>query len=175
MIKKQTILWLILLAVGASFVFISVFTDKGDEFDYTNVTPSPTLTPSPSATVVVPKKTPVVNQKIASCDVGGEIYFLESNLFEDRGSFINYKNIDSISRLIDWKISPDAQASIGPNMFSGLVVPDGSSSVLISFNEKPSHRNFVLTASVSYGVLINGEMVVKTAQCSGQVKVTIGY
>lgn len=112
----------------------------------------------------------------ATCQVGGEINFPDKNTFSTRDSKISWQNVDSQGRLINWRISPRDNLKIGPNIFANLAVPDGQyENLTVRLPENPVAKNYLLTASVTYGQFIQGDLKVKEVTCSGQVKVNLNF
>ena len=184
MMKKQTILWLIVLAIGASLIwFYGV--PKGEPRDNIgDVVPTESATPEPSAVV---SETPSADQQPvginkyppAECQLTGSITFISPTLYENKNANIIYKNIDSVARHIIWTVSPDEELSVGPNLFANLPLPDGIEDVTMSLPDPsaggPKSKNYILTAKVNYGIFINRDLVIKEASCSGQIPVQIKY
>jgi hypothetical protein len=111
----------------------------------------------------------------ASCTVGGTVEFLSPTIFSSKDAKITWKNVDIQSRQIRWKVSPNDALTVGPNLFASLPVPDGSEALTVGLPAKPTARSYKLTASVTYGQLINGNAVVKEAACTGSVAVRLKY
>src|SRR3989338_3250215 len=136
--------------------------------------PSPQATPRPSAAeehFVGPHgiKSP------ATCQVSGEAEFSEPGLYSSNTK-ISWQNVDSQGRLINWRISPNDSLSIGPNLFANLTVPDGQyDNLTIRLPENPISKTYLLTASITYGQFIDGDLKVKEVNCSGQAKVIFNF
>jgi len=112
----------------------------------------------------------------ATCTVGGTVEFLKPNLFSSsENTKITWKNVDIQSRQIHWKITPNDALSVGPNIFANLSVPDGSENLTVGLPAKPVAKSYKLTASVTYGQMVNGNAVVKEAACSGSTTVRLKY
>ncbi len=111
----------------------------------------------------------------AECSLAGNIKYLEPGTYENLEANINYKNIDSKARHIIWTISPKDDLSVGPNLFSRLFLPDGTEDVTIGLPDYPKSKNYTLTAKVTYGRFVKGNLEIKEASCSGQIPVEISY
>lgn len=137
--------------------------------------PTPTPTPTPSKSVsIAPSKQPQIPNKYppAECSLSGSIAYISPTLYENHNAAIAYKNIDSVARQIKWSVFPQDGLSVGPNLFSGLPVPDGTEDVTVGLPQNPISKQYTLTAKVTYGRFINGNEVIKEAQCGGKITVT---
>lgn len=144
--------------------------------------PSPEPTPRPSPSPVLSNPTPEPFSSLngikspATCQIEGEVEFTASDSFRSKGSKISWQNVDSRGRLIKWQISPDDKLAIGPNIFESLPLPDGQyQNLTVRLPEKPISKNYLLTASVTYGQFIKGNLEVKETSCTGQVKVNLNF
>ncbi|MFH1769166.1 MAG: hypothetical protein ABH833_00680 [Parcubacteria group bacterium] len=188
---KTTILLGILVLLILGFV---VFWDNGESVESPSPEVSESVSPEPSDTAeptaspiggVIPaptKETSVLPRPpatdFAQCSLGGELVFKEQHLAVNKSAVLEYSDVDSISRHIIWKITPDSgeEIDIGPNLFAGLVLPDGEENITVVFYDEPKHDSYKLTAKVTYGVLVNGEDVeVREADCSGKTSIDIDY
>ena len=141
--------------------------------------PIPTLTPAmtikPTATTGEPFIGPNGIKSPATCQVSGEAEFSEPRLYSSNTK-ISWQNVDSQGRLINWRIIPNDSLIIGPNLFANLIVPDGQyENLTIRLPEKPVSKTYLLTASVTYGQFIGGDLKVKEVNCSGQAEVRISF
>lgn len=143
------------------------------------VTPSLEPTPRPSVSAIsTPEPFLGLNgvKSPATCQVGGEVKFISSDSFLSLDSKISWQNIDSRGRLIKWHISPDDKLAVGPNIFESLPLPDGEyQNLTVRLPEKPISKNYLLTASVTYGQFIKGNLEVKETNCTGQVQVNLNF
>jgi len=132
---------------------------------------TPTAYPKPNQSVV-PN---VLTTNPATCQLEGSINFINDNLYETKGAKIKYQNIDDSARLVYWKITPNEDVlSIGPNIFSGLKLPNGEREVGVYLKNKTLVKLLTLTASVTYGETdARGVEKIKISACSGSVKVTL--
>ncbi len=140
---------------------------------------SPQATPRPSIPVTATSE-PFLGlngvTKPATCQVGGEVRFTAVDSFLSLDSKISWQNIDSRGRLINWHVSPDDKLAVGPNIFESLTLPDGQyQNLTVRLPENPVSKNYLLTASVTYGQFIKGNLEVKETNCIGQVKVNLNF
>ena len=140
---------------------------------------SPQATPRPSVPITAtPEPFLGLNgvTSPATCQVGGEVEFTSTDSFRSLGSKISWKNIDSRGRLIKWHIGPDDKLAVGPNIFESLPLPDGEyQNLTVRLPENPISKNYLLTASVTYGQFVKGNLEVKETNCTGQVKVNLNF
>ncbi len=145
---------------------------------YTSL-PSPKATPRPSVPVTAtPEPFLGLNgvTSPATCQVGGEIRFTAVDSFLSLDSKISWQHIDSRGRLIKWHISPDDKLAVGPNIFESLPLPDGQyQNLTVRLPENPISKHYFLTASVTYGQFVKGNLEVKETNCTGQVKVNLNF
>lgn len=141
--------------------------------------PSPEVTPRPSVPVSSTQEPFLGLNGVtspATCQVGGEVEFTASDSFRSKGSKISWQNIDSRGRLIKWHVSPDDKLAVGPNIFESLSLPSGQyENLTVSLPKTPKSKNYILTASVTYGQFVKGNLEVKETNCSGQVKVILNF
>ncbi len=191
-IQFKTLLWVMFFLVGAGLiVFSSVFRDE-KPFSVVSPTPLVLLSPSPTAKIPLPSGTKdkdgllkgIPDQRLAptsvpsgqitgpaTCQLGGSINFLEKNLYETRGAKIAYQNVDHPARLVFWKILPDdGTIIVGPNIFSGLPLPNGERPVGVSVIKDMLAGSYNLTAAISYGVTDSrGVEKIYNADCTGSI------
>ena len=142
---------------------------------------SPMPTPRPSIPVLAtPTPEPFLGlngvTSPATCQVGGEVRFTAVDSFLSLDSKISWQNIDSRGRLIKWHISPDDKLAVGPNIFESLPLPDGQyENLTVRLPENPISKNYLLTASVTYGQFVKGDLKVKETNCTGQVQVNLNF
>lgn len=111
----------------------------------------------------------------ATCSVSGSIDFVSPTIFSSKDAKITWQNVDIQSRQIRWTVTPNDNLAVGPNLFASLPVPNGSETLTVGLPSNPAARTYKLTASVTYGELINGNAVVKEAACSGSTTVRLKY
>lgn len=154
-----------------------------------NVFESPIVSPMPA--IIIPKETPRPSPKLetpepfvglngikspATCQVYGEVEFISSDLFISKESKISWQNIDSRGRWIKWHVSPADDLSVGPNIFESLPIPEGQyQNLTVRLPEKPISKSYLLTASVTYGQFVKGNLEVKEANCTGTVRVNLNF
>lgn len=187
---KNLILWGI-VAVGIIGLVFYVYSSKQNRNSGPTVTPdiaqSPMPVPTPTQdSTSSPQANPSLTEEPfssllgikspATCQVGGEINFSDEGTFSTRDSKISWQNVDSQGRLINWRISPQDNLKIGPNIFANLTVPNGKyENLTVRLPETPIAKSYTLTASVTYGQFIQGDLKVKETNCSGQVKVNLNF
>lgn len=192
--KKNLVFWGIVVLIGASLILYSYLSRPvkyvepsiGSKVEQ-GLTPAPIPIPTPRPdSTSSPQTTPSSTEEPfsglngtkspATCQVGGEINFSDRNTFSTRDSKISWQNVDSQGRLINWRISPQDSLKIGPNIFANLTVPNGQyENLTVRLPENPVVKNYLLTASVTYGQFIQGDLKVKEVNCSGQVKVNLNF
>jgi len=114
--------------------------------------------------------------KPAACKVEGTLKFWDHNTYETIGAKISYTGEDSPARQIKWKIFPAGEdLGIGPNLMAQLKLPDGESPITAVLPATPHSKNYVLTASITYGRLVGEGVRVYEVPCSGQANVKLDY
>lgn len=194
---KNKIIWLALLAAGIILVLASQFYKSSVE-DQPNSTislapslensPSPSLAVSPSTTprlttTRVPTRTPspTGNSMIgilppATCSLAGKIVYTSPNVYQSIGSILTYYNVDHPSRLIYWTISPSPDFNVGPNIFSGVSLPHGREQITATMKVGiVPQRNYTLTAKITYGQFVKGELKTLETACAGQTLIEVAY
>ncbi|OGN41715.1 MAG: hypothetical protein A2606_02755 [Candidatus Yanofskybacteria bacterium RIFOXYD1_FULL_42_10] len=194
--RLKMLSWIIIFVAGIGLiVFSSVLRDQKP---FSIISPAPSvsalLSPSPIVKTPFPSKAKdkddlfkgIPDQRLAptsvpsgqitgpaTCQLVGSINFLEKNLYENKDAKITYQNIDSPARLVLWKILPDdGDLKIGPNIFSGLPLPNGERSVGVSVLKDFLADSYNLTATVSYGVTDSrGVEKIYYADCTGSITV----
>lgn len=188
--KKEIVLWVLAAAIGVAVIGYGSwsrpvkYVKNGKPIETVSpsvsvspfssptvkpeATPTPMPTPTPTPTGFVG---PTGLKASASCIVGGEIEFVEKNISASRDAKISWKNVDMHGRLIKWAIEPEDELVVGPNLFANLTVPDGSEGLTVRLPESPKAKTYFLTATITYGQMEKGAVVVKEAKCSGQVKI----
>lgn len=174
MSKNNLILWIIVLAAGAGLIIsANIFrdTDPGGDIAIETASTSPfgeanqeTITPKPANSSIA-----------ASCQLGGEIRFINRNLYETRGAKITYQNVDDPTRQIFWRSEPDDGAlTIGPNLFENLPLPSGEREIGVVLSKTTISKSYILTAAITYGVRnSNEDTEVKNANCTGKIIITL--
>jgi len=182
MTNKKTIFWVAVLAVGIGLTWYgsSKKEAQNPKDIIVDITPSSSVTPGLSPAI---SPTPLSSQQPeflnkyppAECSLTGNITFISPTIYENKDADIIYKNIDSIARHIIWMVSPEENLSVGPNLFVNLPLPDGVEDVTVVLPNNPRAKNYIITAKVTYGVLINKNLEIKEASCTGQIPVEIKY
>ncbi len=199
--KKNLIFWGAILLIGAGLILYSYFeqysntevvlptvpgnpeensTNNQKQSDATPLPfPSPTPRPLPLVPVVSTQE-PFLGlngvKSPATCQVGGEVRFISADSFLSLDSKISWQNIDSYGRLIKWDISPKDELAVGPNIFESLPLPNGEyQNLTVRLPEKPVTKNYTLTARVTYGQFVKGNLEIKETDCAGQVKVNLNF
>ena len=184
---------LIILAIGMVLIvvfFTKKYSQKPEDL-VLSPTPTPkTFNPSPSTNsgspVSTPTTTPTPNLQDstsivgrlapAKCNLTGEIIFIEPNLYESRGAFIEYENIDHEARLITWTVIPGYDFSMGPNIFASLPIPIGKVGLSASLDDiLPAQKEYTVKAKVNYGQIVNGDIKLFEAECTGETKIKISF
>ncbi len=204
--SKNTIIWLVILMAGVALVGFYVWTLNVQRTpDVVNspgpsvspeVSSFPSLTPKPNITKVsVPLptsdgQTTFIGDTVpwsllladASCELKGEIKYLNHNTYDNQDALFIYKGIDHPGRNIFWTVTPQDNISVGPNIFSSSPIPNGESLLGISLPENPISKTYDLTAKIQYGRLVdaNGQFVtiggtVKLfeKQCQGKTTIVL--
>ena len=118
----------------------------------------------------------------ASCELKGEIKFLNHNTYDNQDGLFVYKGIDSPGRNIFWAISPQDDLSVGPNIFNKISIPDGESLLGVALPENPKYKKYELTARIQYGRLVDekgkfvatgGNVKVFEKACTGKTTVVL--
>ena len=208
MVNKNNIIWIIILAVGimsVSLFFISNKDKDGDEIagvipsesPEASETESPSISPSPSKSPNIAKtplptgdgRTTFVDESVpwhlllsdASCELKGEIKFLNSNTYDNQEAVFIYNGIDHPARNIKWTKTPDdGSLSIGPNIFSKMQIPYGQTLLGVFPLEESKSKRYELTAKIAYGrlvdengkfVTVGGNVKIFEKQCQGKTVV----
>lgn len=173
---NSKLLWIVILAAGAGLLILAnTFRDQlPNPGDISQITPSPSESPSPSPSFSPAPSSPKSNTSIpATCQLSGEIVFINQNFYETKGAKIVYQNVDDKIRQIYWKSEPDDQVlAVGPNLFQELPLPNGEREIGVVLKGKTTVENYTLTASITYGIKQpSGATEVKIADCSGKINI----
>ena len=145
----------------------SIITSTPSESPLTSLTPRPTPEPFLGLNGV---KAP------ATCQIDGQIDFLDWTTFSTKNSKISWQNVDSQGRPLNWKINPQDDLKIGPNLFANLVIPNGTyDNLTIRLPDNPIAKQYTLTTSITYGQFIGGDLKVKETNCAGEVRVNLNF
>ena len=172
--SNRLILWIIVLVAGTGLIIsANIFRDTNQgpvSQGMPIISESPSPSPDSSSVPFSPKSNISVP---ATCQLSGEIVFINQNLYETIGAKIAYQNVDDAIRQIYWKSNPgDGVLTIGPNLFENLEIPNGEREIGVVLKGEPSATSYLLTAVITYGVKQpSGAMEVKIANCSGMITV----
>ncbi|MEK7121102.1 MAG: hypothetical protein AAB857_00165 [Patescibacteria group bacterium] len=179
--KKNLIFWGAIAIVGVGLILYGYFLRPVRDEEQPNnpdivqsPIPTPTLTPVPAST-----KEPFSGlngiKAPATCQISGETNFTDLKSYSSNTK-ISWQNIDSQGRLINWRISPKDDLAIGPNIFANLTVPSGEyENLTVRLPENPISKTYLLTVSVTYGQIIQGDVKVKEVNCTGQIKINLNF
>ncbi len=193
MMKKNTLFWLAALFLTIIVVVGVIYSRSHFSSDYSsgsspNPTPSletkpaksnlpirqPSASPKPSG--LVQSDVPYANlTQPATCQISGKVTFLSHNISQNESADLTYTGIDSPARLIKWQIIPNDALAIGPNLFASIKLPDGKEHIGVVLPERPVASSYKLSASMTYGRLVAGDVKVYEVQCSGQTEVLLNY
>ncbi|MBI4120391.1 MAG: hypothetical protein HY454_02900 [Parcubacteria group bacterium] len=172
--SSKAILWIIVLAAGISLLIsANIFRDKTPgNISQQTPAPSETISPLPSPSPS-PRPSSLPGPVEATCQITGQIVFLDRNLYENKGAKITYQNVDDVIRQIYWKSNPDdGVLAIGPNLFEDLPLPSGERNVGVAVNKEPFAKSYTLTASITYGMRnARGIVEERIANCVGKVSI----
>jgi len=184
---KRNIVILITIFIGVFVAFVASELRQDITIDTTpmpsvSLSPNPTITEeptvSPDSSVEVVPIPPAEAE--ATCQMDGQITFHSQSVFESTSNtYLWYQNVDHSARRIFWETSPNYEGdiSIGPNLFSGLEIPTGETSITVGFNDsyESSNKEYILSARIAYGVLINGAVQMRETQCAGTILLKIAF
>lgn len=207
-ISRNNIIWLVILASGITLVSLSFISNKGGDgiSVVTSSKPSetpqgatliPSLSPTPRKVPNVAKiplpigdgKTTFIDEPVpwdlllsdASCELKGEIKFLNGNTYDNQDAVFIYSGIDHPARNIKWTVTPnDGSLSIGPNIFSKIQIPYGQVLLGIFPLQESKSKRYELTAKIEYGRLVDkdgrfviagGNVKLFEKQCQGKTTV----
>ena len=110
----------------------------------------------------------------ASCKLKGTLQYADASTYRHEGDLLVYRGVDHESRLIFWKVTPQDDLRVGPNIFDRMPLPDGETMIFVTLPETPVAREYILTASISYGLLGNdGVLRDYTTQCKGKTTIKL--
>lgn len=199
---NNKIIFLVTLAVAIVVVGVWVSSKKlsdivsePTESAEPSVAENSSVTPSKSANVTkVPTPTgdgkiTFVGEKVpwelllsdASCELKGEIKFLNSDTYNNQDALFTYSGVDHPARNVKWTISPaEPNLEVGPNIFSKMPIPNGQSLLGLFKKGDVSLKKYELTAVMEYGrlvdengkfVTVGGDVKVFKKQCLGKTSV----
>jgi len=210
-ISRNKIILLVLVAVAAFFLIfyfgsawvlnlvntpsespISMVSPQIEPSETEN--PSPTPTTRPIATKVpLPTgdgRTTFIDEAVpwslllgqASCQLKGEIKFLNHNTYDNQDAKFIYSGVDHPGRNIFWTVTPQDDILVGPNIFGKMFLPNGESLLSVTLPENPKYKQYELTVKMHYGrlvdekdnfVTIGGNVKVFEKQCEGKTTVVL--
>lgn len=172
MSKKYTLIVALVVAVIVVVLLVSKGNTGQQPAGSETPIPSGTVSGSPTPTSTSGSPAPFIGltglKSPATCKLEGELVFIAQNISENHNARITWNNVDIASRNITWTITPKADLGIGPNLFASLKLPSGSETITARLPDDPKSY-YRARASVGYGEMVNGNVVVKNAACSGEV------
>ena len=207
--SKNNIILVVILTVGVFLVGFYVWTS--DILRTSGVINSPepsvspevssSLSPSPSSSgpnitkVPVPLpssdgRTTFIGETVpwsllladASCELKGEIKFLNHNTYDNQDAIFIYKGIDHPGRNVFWTVTSQDDISVGPNIFNKTPIPDGESLLGVVLPDNPKYKRYEITARIQYGrqvdakgnfVTEGGYVKLFEKQCDGKTVVVL--
>ncbi|MEK7507201.1 MAG: hypothetical protein AAB585_01475 [Patescibacteria group bacterium] len=203
---KNIIISSVLLVGALIGVYVYVRTSGVQQTSDVINSPEPSATENPSATLTPTKvpnitkvpvplpsgdgKTTFIDETVpwsllladASCELKGEIKFLNSNTYDNQNALFIYKGIDHPARNVFWTVIPQDDISVGPNIFNKIPIPDGESLLGIVLPQNPKYRKYEITAKIQYGrlvdekgnfVTVGGYVKVFEKQCAGKTTIVL--
>lgn len=206
--NKNNIIKLATLAVGVVLVGFYIWTtDVQQTSDVVN-SPEPSAGSLPNGSLqATPAKTPNITKvpiplptgdgrttfidetvpwslllSDASCELKGELKFLNSNTYNNQDATFIYKGIDHPARNVFWTVTPQDDISVGPNIFNKIPIPDGESLLGVVLPDNPKYKKYEITAKIQYGRLVDekgsfitvgGHVKVFEKQCTGKTTVVL--
>ena len=194
-----TLIAVVLVVTGVYFEFLK----KAPVQPEISVSPEPSLSLNPSVSAspsVIPKitklptatpngKTSFTDEAVpwelllsdASCELKGEIKFLNDHVYDNQDALFIYKGVDHPARNIFWTITPaEKNIEVGPNIFSKMIIPNGQSLLGIYPKGELGAKKYEITATMDYGRLVDkngkfvsaaGDVKVFKKQCQGKTTV----
>ncbi len=188
--KRTILIWVLLLFLGLGIIIWGTYTVSMPKFFPIFTSPVPRLSslpPRPTLSFVETKKPlPSGNgliqsdfyetlSKPATCQISGQIKFVSPTTAEHMNAYLTYTGIDSPARLIKWQVTPSENLNIGPNLAASIKLPDGKEMINVVLPEKPIASDYKLTASMTYGRLVNHNVEVYEVKCTGQTEVLLNF
>ena len=181
---------------------IVYFSNKTSDENTIGEIPSPTVigeSPTPSSPKPIVSKVPLptgdgrtsfIGETVpwnllladASCQLKGEIKFLNHNTYDNQDAIFTYKGIDHPGRNVFWTVTPQDDISVGPNILNKTPIPDGESLLGVILPDSPKYKRYELTAKIQYGRLVDakgnfvtegGVVKVFEKQCDGKTVVVL--
>ena len=175
--KRRITFWIIIITIGAVLFFLGAL-DKNDVNEGPTPTPTPTeivkATPTPTpVSTWIPSRPPQIAEFPPICNLTGSLVEIPGVGFRTENGHLNYTRVLDKYDVLEWTVTPHVEASVGPNRFWNLPLPNGQVIVVISFDEEPQHKEYTITAIVKHADWINGEVVVVDVPCTGETKVML--
>src|SRR3990167_293578 len=199
--SKNNIIKLVTLAVGVVLVGVYVLTSDVLQISDIVNSPEPSVTEIPSVSLI-PTKTPniikvpvplpsgdgrttFIDETVpwsllltdASCELKGEIKFLNHNTYDNQDALFIYKGIDHPGRNVFWTVTPQDNISVGPNIFNKIPIPNGESLLGVVLPQNPKYKQYEIIAKIQYGrqvdaqgnfVSAGGNVKLFEKQCDGK-------
>ena len=118
----------------------------------------------------------------ASCELKGEIKFLDHNTYDNQDALFVYKGIDHPGRNVFWTVTSQDDISVGPNIFSNIPIPNGESLLGVILPDSPKYKRYEIAAKIQYGRLVDtrgnfvtegGYVKLFEKQCDGKTIVVL--
>ena len=171
--NKNTLIYAVLIIVAIIGVYVWTSRPAHSPEPSAEPTGSPQAVESPSATslpVKSPSQTPLT-AAAPSCALKGEIKFVNGNTYDNQDALFTYSGVDAPERNIFWTISPQDDIRVGPNIFTRLPLPGGTSLLGVFMPENPKYKRYELTARIQYGRAEDNKIFEK--QCDGKTVVVL--
>lgn len=202
--SKNNIILLVILIVGVFLGGFYLWTLNIQEVSDVVNSPEPSASPeisvSPTSKPIVSKiplplptgdgRTTFIGETVpwslllsdASCELKGEIKFLNHNTYDNQDAVFIYKGIDHPGRNAFWTVTPQDDISVGPNLFNKTPIPDGESLLGVILPDNPKYERYEITAKIRYGrlvddkdnfVTVGGYVKLFEKQCDGKTVVVL--
>ncbi|MEK7583035.1 MAG: hypothetical protein AAB483_01360 [Patescibacteria group bacterium] len=178
-ITKKSITWLAILTVITSLIVAYALVSDVQQISDVKV-PLPT---SDGRTTFINETVPwSLLLSDASCELKGEVKFLNHTTYDNQDALLVYSGIDHPGRNVFWTITPKDTISVGPNLFSAMPIPNGESLLGISLPPRPKYKKYDVTARIQYERLVDedGKFVSEKGvarsfekQCEGKTTIVL--
>ena len=201
---KNNIILVIFLIVGVFIIGFYVWTSNvlrtSDIVNSPEPSVSPEISVSPTPKPVISKiplpsptgdgRTTFIGETVpwsllltdASCELKGEIKFLNHNTYDNQDALFIYKGIDHPGRNVFWTVTPQDNISVGPNIFNKIPIPNGESLLGVVLPQNPKYKQYEIIAKIQYGrqvdaqgnfVSAGGNVKLFEKQCDGKTVVVL--